>query len=124
MAFGDKLKKLRASKNMKQKELADLLFLKQSSVSDYENNKSIPSGDIIHKLTDIFGVSSDYLLDIDSPNKSKLDKTIEETFEELKHEDTLLFLKDGDIDEETARLIKIAMKNAMRTVDDMKKNDE
>lgn len=124
MAFGDKLKQLRASKNMKQKELADLLFLKQSSVSDYENNKSIPSGDIIHKLTKIFNVSSDYLLDIDSPNKTKLDKTIEETFEELKQEDTLLFLKDADIDEETARLIKIAMKNAMRTVDDMKKNEE
>ena len=28
-------------------------------------------------------------------------------------------MKDGDIDEETARLLKIAMKNAIRTVDDM-----
>lgn len=124
MDFGDKLKKLRASKNMKQKELADLLFLKQSSVSDYENNKSIPNGDIISKLTKIFSVSADYLLDIETPNKTKLDKTFEETLEELKLEDTLLFMKDGDIDEETARLIKIAMKNAIRTVDDMKKMEK
>ncbi|NSN50382.1 helix-turn-helix transcriptional regulator, partial [Enterococcus faecalis] len=46
MEFGDKLKKLREKRNMTQRELANLLFLKQSSISDYENNKSIPNGDI------------------------------------------------------------------------------
>lgn len=123
MAFGDKLKQLRENRDMKQKELAELLFLRQSSVSDYENNKSIPSGEIINRLTQIFNVSADYLLDIETPDKSILDKTIEETMEELKNENTLLFMKDNDIDEETARLVKIALKNAMRTVDDMKKKD-
>ncbi|MFI3914285.1 helix-turn-helix domain-containing protein [Carnobacterium maltaromaticum] len=123
MAFGDKLKQLRENRDMKQKELAELLYLRQSSVSDYENNKSIPSGEIINKLTKIFNVSADYLLDIETPNKSTLDKTIEETMEELKNENTLLFMKDNDIDEETARLVKIALKNAMKTVDDMKKKD-
>lgn len=31
-------------------------------------------------------------------------------------------MKNGAIDEETARLLKIAMKNAIRIVDDMKNN--
>lgn len=124
MAFGDKLKQLRENRNMKQKELADLLFLKQSSISDYENNKSTPNGEIINSIANIFNVSADYLLGIETPDKSKLDKTIEETIEELKTEDTLHFMKNGDIDEETARLLKIAMKNAIKTVDDMTKKDK
>ncbi len=122
MKFGDKLKTLRNRENMTQKELADLLYLKQSSVSDYENNKSIPNGDIIKKISTIFDVSADYLLDISPKEKDQLNFTLENALEELKNEDTLLFMKDGDIDEETARLLKIAMKNAIRTVDDMKNN--
>ncbi|EME5369421.1 helix-turn-helix domain-containing protein [Enterococcus faecium] len=119
MEFGDKLKALRNRENMTQKELAELLYLKQSSVSDYENNKSIPNGDIIKKISTIFDVSADYLLDISPKDKDQLNSTLENALEELKNEDTLLFMKDGDIDEETARLLKIAMKNAIRTVDDM-----
>ncbi|EGS7980701.1 helix-turn-helix transcriptional regulator, partial [Enterococcus faecalis] len=61
MEFGDKLKKLREKRNMTQRELANLLFLKQSSISDYENNKSIPNGDIIKKISSIFDVSANYL---------------------------------------------------------------
>lgn len=125
MEFGDKLKKLREKRNMTQRELANLLFLKQSSISDYENNKSIPNGDIIKKISSIFDVSANYLLEIPDKNDTKLDSTIKETIEELKNEDTLLFMgKNGDIDEETARLLKIAMKNAIKTVDDMTKKDK
>lgn len=119
MNFGDKLKMLRQRKNVKQKELADYLFLKQSSVSDYENNRSTPSPETIKKIAEYFNVSADYLLDILPKEKDKLDSTLESALEELKNEDTLLFMKNGDIDEETARLLKIAMKNAIRTVNDM-----
>ncbi|EGO8187711.1 helix-turn-helix transcriptional regulator, partial [Enterococcus faecalis] len=79
MEFGDKLKKLREKRNMTQRELANLLFLKQSSISDYENNKSIPNGDIIKKISSIFDVSANYLLEIPDKNDTKLDSTIKET---------------------------------------------
>ncbi len=68
-------------------------------------------------------MTSDYLLGRQDTSKTKLEQTVNSTIEELKQENTLLFLKDDNFDEETARLIKIAMKNAMRTVDDMKKKD-
>ncbi|MBX8942319.1 helix-turn-helix domain-containing protein [Enterococcus faecalis] len=124
MEFGDKLKKLREKRNMTQRELANLLFLKQSSISDYENNKSIPNGDIIKKISSIFDVSANYLLDISDKNDTKLDSTIKETIEELKNENTFLFMeKNGDIDEENARLLKIAIKNAIKIVDDITKKD-
>ncbi|HGF7991472.1 helix-turn-helix domain-containing protein [Enterococcus faecium] len=119
MAFSDKLKELRKNKGIKQSDLAKALYLRQSSISDYENNRSTPNPDTLKKIAEYFNVSADYLLDITPKRKDKLDYALESAIEELKNEDTLLFMKDGDIDEETARLLKIAMKNAIRTVDDM-----
>ncbi|EOS7791841.1 helix-turn-helix domain-containing protein [Enterococcus hirae] len=119
MAFSDKLKELRKNKGIKQSDLAKALYLRQSSISDYENNRSTPNPDTLKKIAEYFNVSADYLLDIAPKRKDKLDYALESAIEELKNEDTLLFMKDGDIDEETARLLKIAMKNAIRTVDDM-----
>ncbi|EKJ3567673.1 helix-turn-helix transcriptional regulator, partial [Enterococcus faecalis] len=117
MAFSDKLKQLRTKKGIKQSELAEILHLRQSSISDYENNRSTPNPETIKKIAEYFNVSANYLLDIPDKNDTKLDSTIKETIEELKNEDTLLFMgKNGDIDEETARLLKIAMKNAIKTV--------
>lgn len=125
MAFSDKLKQLRTKKGIKQSELAEILHLRQSSISDYENNRSTPNPETIKKIAEYFNVSANYLLDIPDKNDTKLDSTIKETIEELKNEDTLLFMgKNGDIDEETARLLKIAMKNAIKTVDDMTKKDK
>ncbi|EGP5223793.1 helix-turn-helix domain-containing protein [Enterococcus faecium] len=119
MVFSDKLKELRKNKGIKQSDLAKALYLRQSSISDYENNRSTPNPDTLKKIAEYFNVSADYLLDIAPKGKDKLDYALESAIEELKNEDTLLFMKDGDIDEETARLLKIAMKNAIKTVDDM-----
>lgn len=123
MNFATRLKQLRENKDLKQKELADLLHLQQSTISAYERDKIQPTPETINILADFFGVTSDYLLGRQDTSKTKLEQTVNSTIEELKQENTLLFLKDDDFDEETARLIKIAMKNAMRTVDDMKKKD-
>ena len=64
MAFSDKLKKLRMKKGMKQSELADILHLRQSSISDYENNRSTPNPETIKKIAEYFNVSANYLLDM------------------------------------------------------------
>lgn len=124
MEFGDILKSLRKQKRLTQKELADILFVEQTTISSYEKGKIQPTAKIISQLADYFEVSSDYLLGRPSSKQGKLEQIIDSTLNELKNEDTLLFMKNDDVDEETARLIKIAMKNAMRTVDDMKKNEE
>lgn len=58
----NRIKQLRKSINMTQDELAQKLHLKRSVISKYENGL-IPLTDLlIVQLSDIFNVSSDYLL--------------------------------------------------------------
>lgn len=123
MNFAERLKMLRESKGLKQQELANLLFLKQSTISAYERNKIQPTPDTLNQLADFFNVTVDYLLGRPNKEKDQFEQVIDTTIDELKNEDTLLFMKNGEIDEETARLLKIAMKNAIKTVDDMKKGE-
>lgn len=52
-----------------------------------------------------------------------MDQTVNEAIEQLKNEETLLFMKDDDIDEETAKLIKQALINGIKYVDAMKKKE-
>ena len=57
-----KIKNLREEKNLKQREVADYLGISQQAYSYYELDKrEIPSRHIA-KLSQIYGVSADYLL--------------------------------------------------------------
>lgn len=62
--IGERIKELRAEKKMSQEKLGQLLSVSQDTVSLWENSKSIPSADIIIKLSEIFAVSCDYLLGV------------------------------------------------------------
>lgn len=68
-SLGERILRLREEKEMKQKELANLVGITEASLSRYENNKRTPSSDIISKLASVLEVSSDYLLSLtDNPN--------------------------------------------------------
>jgi transcriptional regulator with XRE-family HTH domain len=57
------IQKLRKEKRLSQTELAHLLDIpSQSKISDWENGRAIPDLLESQKLTQIFGVSLDYLL--------------------------------------------------------------
>lgn len=58
------IKKLRNSFNYTQQELADKLELAKSTIAMYENGSRIPSVDVLTKLSNIFNVSTDYILGI------------------------------------------------------------
>lgn len=66
MNFTKRLIDLRESKNMKQKDLADILNLKQSAVSKYENGLSQPPIPTLIRIAEYFEVSVDYLLGLSS----------------------------------------------------------
>ena len=127
MSFGHKLKTLRKQRGLTQKELAEKLFLSQSSITRFEKDEILPTSETLSKIANYFDVSIDFLLDRpQSPQKknSNLEKALNEAIEELKDEETLLFMKNGDIDEETAELIKKALKNGVRFVNEMKRKDK
>ncbi|HOO43458.1 MAG TPA: helix-turn-helix transcriptional regulator [Bacillota bacterium] len=61
--IGRKITELRQKHNLKQNELADILFVTHQAVSKWENGKSLPSIDVLYELTKYFSISIDYLLD-------------------------------------------------------------
>ncbi|MFT8868495.1 helix-turn-helix domain-containing protein [Liquorilactobacillus nagelii] len=74
MTFGQKLRALRLGKKMTQEDLGKLLNVSKVSISGYENDTREPDKDSIRKLAEFFGISTDYLLGVDSSkNKKKID---------------------------------------------------
>ena len=62
MILADKIIKLRRQSGFSQEELAARLNVSRQSVSKWESGTSIPDLNKIIKLSEIFGVSTDYLL--------------------------------------------------------------
>ena len=62
MILADKIINLRKKNGWSQEELAEKLGVTRQSVSKYEGAQSIPDLDKILKLSEIFGVTTDYLI--------------------------------------------------------------
>lgn len=62
MILADKIMNLRKRNGWSQEELAEKLGVSRQSISKYEGAQSVPDLDKLLKLSEIFGVSTDYLL--------------------------------------------------------------
>ena len=60
--LGEKIKKLRLSRNMTQTDLARKLDVTTSAISFYENNMRLPSYEVLVKLSRVFEITTDSLL--------------------------------------------------------------
>ena len=60
--IGRRIAALRAEQNMTQAELAERLHLSDKAVSKWETTDSCPDINLLPALSDIFGVSIDYLV--------------------------------------------------------------
>ena len=56
------IKKLRISKGLKQSDLANLLHVAQTTISNWENDRTEPDFDSLRQMAELFDVSADYLL--------------------------------------------------------------
>ncbi len=63
MNISEKIHQLRKQKGISQEQLAELLNVSRQSVSKWESGQSMPDLDKIIPLSNIFNVSTDYLLD-------------------------------------------------------------
>ena len=66
MTLGQKLKILLKEKNMTQEELAEQLDVSRQAVGEWVNDKGIPEVSKLIQISNMFGVSLDYLLKEDS----------------------------------------------------------
>ena len=62
MDFGRRLKELRANAGLTQAQLGSLVGVTKSVISFYELQERCPSPDVLVKLSQVFHVSTDYLL--------------------------------------------------------------
>lgn len=65
MNFGENFKNIRKQCGLSQQEVADKLQIKQSSVSDWENDVSRPDYEKLIALSDLYDVTLYELLGID-----------------------------------------------------------
>lgn len=63
MDIGKKIRTLRLQKNIPQNDLAKILGVSKSTMSNYERNYSTPDPELLVKIADYFNVSIDYLFD-------------------------------------------------------------
>lgn len=61
-SFAQRLTMLRESRDLKKKELAQILNVSASCISQYESGESMPGHDILMRTAQFFGVSVDFLL--------------------------------------------------------------
>ncbi|MCL6443345.1 MAG: helix-turn-helix domain-containing protein [Alicyclobacillus sp.] len=62
VTFGSRLQSLRNSVGLTQEEFARRLQISKSAVGMYERDEREPSFELVRKIADFFGVTTDYLL--------------------------------------------------------------
>ena len=67
--LNEKIKELRLSYKLNQVEMAKALGVSKQCVSNWENDKVLPSIEMLVKIAKFFNVSSDYLLGLDDSEK-------------------------------------------------------
>ena len=66
------LRALREDRDLRQKDLAEVLNVSQNTYSQYENGVIALTAEVLIRLADYYNVSVDYLLDrTDNPQRAK-----------------------------------------------------
>ena len=81
----DRIKHLREQSGMTQADLARRLNITRSSVNAWEIGISVPSTQCIVELANLFGVSTDFLLGVDSSSTVNLSGLTEEDVRLVYH---------------------------------------
>lgn len=99
--FGQRLKLLRSTLQLSQKEFAESLSIPQPTVSAYENGKNSPTIDVVMYIADKYNVSIDWLCGRDDnainhiKMKEKLIEFINDMVGSVDNKDNLYFFHIG-----------------------------
>ena len=73
MDFDEKLRQLRNDRDLTQPEAAEAMGIEQSYLSKLENDKSLPSNDVLNRILDVFGLEiGDLVSDLSQGAKNQL----------------------------------------------------
>ena len=101
MILADKITENRKKNGWSQEELADRLGVSRQSVSKWEGAQAVPDMKKIVQMSEVFGVSTDYLLrdDIETPaapEVTPVDNGLEETVRAVSMEEASAFLEHNE----------------------------
>ena len=82
MTIADRIQSLRKSKGMSQEELADAVGVSRQAVSKWESEQATPDLDKVVIMSDIFEVTTDYLLKGIEPVKTDDHKTMADVIDQ------------------------------------------
>ena len=86
MKFGERIKEQRKIKNMTQEDVAKHLHVSRKTISSWENENSYPDIKSLVKISDLYQISLDSLLNEDSGLKEYLQKDkVQSNYLELKY---------------------------------------
>lgn len=71
MPFKDKLKSLRAKKNITQEQLAEQLHVSRSLIAKWENGRGYPDDETINAMATYFGVDKQYFVEDEDRTKAR-----------------------------------------------------
>lgn len=82
MTIADRIQSLRKSKGMSQEELADAVGVSRQAVSKWESEQATPDLEKVVIMSDIFEVTTDYLLKGIEPVKTDDHKTMADVIDQ------------------------------------------
>ena len=101
MIIADKIIENRKKNGWSQEELADRLGVSRQSVSKWEGAQAVPDMKKIIQMSEVFGVSTDYLLrdeieEVQLPEVAPVDNGLEETVRSVSMEEANAFLEHNE----------------------------
>lgn len=97
MTFGEKIQQLRKKGGLSQEGLAERIAVTRQTISKWELDQSTPDLEFISQLSDIFGVSTDYLIkeDMATPDGPPVNKRTFRMLDRFKQISLLTFSATG-----------------------------
>lgn len=112
MTFGKKLETLRNEKNLSQERLGEMLNVSRITIYKWESDQNKPEIDKLTKLSDIFGVSLDYLLK-DNDIDNNIDTQVDET--DTKDNNNAVIVDNTNIDNNNINITKDELSEIVNT---------
>ena len=83
--IGDKIKRLRTAKGIKQKEMAeDILGIPRSTYSNYENDNRVPDNDSLELIAEKLGLTVNELISGENDSNSQKKQSLGERIKKLR----------------------------------------
>ncbi|MGD6793822.1 helix-turn-helix domain-containing protein [Metabacillus indicus] len=105
--IGLRIKKCRQDNKLSQEELAQKLDMKRSNVANYEAGRVVPPGSALLEMSEIFNVTTDYLLGSTNDSYSKF--SLEDNdLKQIQRQRNKLTGKDRERFENMIKMLKLS----------------